>query len=187
MSKKPKKRNQGRPARNPAPPPLRRPASALPDFDLEPLTGFSPSDLKVDTDLGQFALVLAANFNDLKNAIYAAHLAQRVNQSTPKMTPAYGQLGGFKTHALRIMFGVLRELMKEIREHETAAKSQAFKDLVAGLAKKHREAWERVYVIATYADKKPNARDATSQILEQIRQNVAYHYNAEELGVCGCT
>ena len=38
-----------------------------PDSDLAPLKGFPPLDLKVDTDLGRFVLVLAAIFNDLKN------------------------------------------------------------------------------------------------------------------------
>jgi hypothetical protein len=180
------RKHRGRPARDPLPPPRRGPtggAGGTPplDFDLAPFKGFPPLDLKADTDVGRFVLVLAAIFNDLKNAIYAGHLAQQTHEKTTKKTPAHGQLTGMKTHAIRVMFGVIRELMKEIRENKAAVDSQEFKGLLAKLKPKHREAWERLHHIAVGADKKANAGDATSQILERIRHNVAFHYNAVEL------
>jgi hypothetical protein len=177
-------RKPGRPARDPLPAgrvPDRSGSELPPDFDLAPFEGFPPLDLRVETEVGRFVLVLATILNDLKNAIYAAHVAQDVHQKTARKTPAYGQLTGMKNHALRIMFGVVRELMDEIRDHSAAADSQAFKDVLAELAPAHREAWEHLRKIAVGADKKANAGDATSQILEKIRHNVAYHYNAEEL------
>ena len=149
----------------------------LPDFDLARLRGFDPAVLQ--TDLGNFILLLAAVFNDLKGVAY---VVERLRDAAPIANQDLawrGQVSGMWTQTTRVMAGILYELMVVIKEHEEIVDSPEFRKLVAGLPSQWRSAWNRVQRIARSQDRVPNVTGADSQLLVRLRNTVGFHYSAK--------
>jgi hypothetical protein len=151
----------------------------LPDFELAPLEGIDPGQLihGLKDKLGELVLALALAYNDLKDAEYALYQTNQL-RARSQLAPLaeFGQLNGMRNHALRRMTVVAHEVLERLRKDLIIIKTSGFQALVAKLPSSHHADWLKVLDVVTGADRKPNAQDSVSQLLEKIRHNMGSHY-----------
>ncbi len=152
------------------------PSPALPDFDLAEARGFDPSALDTRLPLVRFILVLAGAFNDMKGVIYAAARLREVAPTAQKKVSWTGQHGGMVIQTIRLLAGILHELMNVIDKETAVVDSSEFKAIVARLPSPQRRAWTQVARIARREDDAPTAASPDSHLLCLIRNNLVFHY-----------
>ena len=131
----------------------------------------------MELPIARFILILAAVFNDLKGAWY---VVERLRDAQPMVDKSHawrGQHTGMGLQNVRLIAGILHELMNVIDKHREVVDSSDFQHIVALLPAGLRTAWRRVRRIALKEDRQPNATSADSQLLLRIRNNVAFHYD----------
>jgi|HubBroStandDraft_1064217.scaffolds.fasta_scaffold37267_2 hypothetical protein len=155
------------------------PSPALPDFDLAEARGFDPSALDTRLPLVRFILVLAGAFNDMKGVIYAAARLQEVAPIAREKVSWTGQLAGMQIQTIRLLAGILHELMNMIDKEGAVVDSSEFNAIVARLPAPQRRAWTQVARIARREDGAPTAASSGSHLLCLIRNNLAFHYGTK--------
>jgi hypothetical protein len=125
-----------------------------------------------------FFLALAAIHNDLKNLVLAQVLLGEVPPKDPALPSTHrGQHGGLETHLLRILVGILYELLELIREHPAVLKGDLFKEVYRLCPKDGKSAWDAVVEAANGH----MSTDPLNRALFFVRNKVVFHYDAKEL------
>jgi hypothetical protein len=128
---------------------------------------------------GDFVLALALAFNDLKDLLLVdSLLLGEVPQDRHTPSPELGAFGGSHLHFLRVLFGVLRELLYLVKREKVTYESSCFQSVIRNLPKQRREAWQKL-VDASEAD---TSSDADVRFLVIARNTVAYHYDRKGMG-----
>ena len=153
----------------------------LPDFDLAAPLGFDPAAFDMRLPLARFILLLAAVFNDLKSAWYLVERLRAVEPIAAYSLASKGQVAGMSLQNVRLIAGVLHELMVVIEKHRDLVESSDFKALMRKLTGSPRIAWNQVQHIAFAQDRAPNVSGADSLLLIKIRNNLAFHYGVKML------
>jgi hypothetical protein len=155
----------------------------LPDFNLAPLQAIQPNTLlqsKADK-VGTLMLALAAAYNDLKGADYCVYqLARMRAQAQADTLERRGQFAGMGQQVLRTIIGIMHEILVELNESRNEVATGEFQGYVTHLNAEYKADWQRVWDVATSADRVANRRDALSQILLKAR-NLSFHYSRNAL------
>jgi hypothetical protein len=143
----------------------------LPEFDLAPLTEFTPRVIRpAFNDTDGFMLSFALAFNDFKTANW---LLQILRTTDPEPTAVNGQISGMRIHAVRLIIGILHELLIAI---ETAQDNKVFDDATFKQALSetngHVKADWQALLNAALGDKK----DPFLKLLVGARNSVVSHY-----------
>jgi len=133
---------------------------------------------KVPQAVCNFVLVLALIDNDCKDAIYA-HIA--LDASKPdepyRKSKVWGAISGAQMHALRVVTGLLHELLNVIRTNEGVLRNEFFVDLVRHLPPKSREAWSALVSVARGTT--PKSKLGKQLLL--IRNKASFHYDGKAI------
>ena len=133
---------------------------------------------KVPQAVCNFVLVLALIYNDCKDAIYA-HIA--LDASKPdepyRKSKVWGAITGAQMHALRVVTGLLHELLNVIRANEDVLSNEFFVDLVRHLSPKSRDAWQALVSVAQGAT--PTSKLGKQLLL--IRNKASFHYDGKAI------
>lgn len=126
-----------------------------------------------------FVLALALAFNDIKGLLLGDHLligqvpADRV---TP--TRELGAFAGSHLHFIRVLLGVVRELLFLVKNERAARDHPLFQTVIKKLPKATRQAWAKVI---TASDAEASS-DADIRFLVTARNTVSYHYGSKAIG-----
>jgi len=150
---------------------------------LAPLETFDPAAFResaeVPEELCNFVLALAVVYNDFKDAIYAhVALADCKPQGQFRRTRAWGANVGARGHLIRIMMGMVHELLELITKNQTQIEHQFFQSVVQRLGPKARDAWTALVNAATASQ----PRDPLARRLLRFRNAVAFHYEPNAFG-----
>jgi len=130
-------------------------------------------------DLCDLILSLALAYNDLRDTtqgvIYLSGLQDGLGRSP---TPKLGLVAGWKNTLTRIQFGFVRELLCLLVENQEAVESPKFQELIRKLSPRVRESWSSLLDAVNERDTK----NPMTKTLIRIRNKVAFHYEAGELG-----
>lgn len=144
-------------------------------FDCRAFVG----DTTEEQDCANFVLALALAFNDLKDVLLGESLllAERPDDEiTP--TPNLGMFGGLHVHFMRVMFGVIRELLYVVRREKTVREGAFFRAIVESLPGNRRDVWTKVVAASEVA----TSADSDIRFLVLARNKVGYHYDSAAVG-----
>ncbi len=152
-------------------------ANALVSLETIPKDAFRPSAGATREECG-FFLALALVHNDLKDVV----LGQLLLAETPRPDASQpsthrGQYGGVEAHLLRLLVGLLYELLEVVRSYPAVLSGSLFREVFRQCPKPGKTAWR---AIVGAADGKPS-NDPLSSALFFVRNKVSYHYDAKEL------
>jgi hypothetical protein len=116
----------------------------------------------------EFFLALALIYNDLKTALMLGVTIDKAAEGK-EISAREGQRSGTVIYLLRMMIGILHELLKLISENESIIKGALFIKILDHIPPKHKIMWERLVTHATDGSK-------TSKLLKMIRNTTAFHY-----------
>jgi hypothetical protein len=150
---------------------------------LSPLETFDPmafqGDDKTPQKLCDFILALALAYNDLRDSIFAQMLLADVAIANDNLrTPEYALRNGLFMTALRLQVGFTRELLALVEENIDVIHEPSFKKILQKLSSGGKKAWSSIQTVA--CDKPAN--DSLSKALIIIRNKVAFHYDATQIG-----
>jgi hypothetical protein len=150
---------------------------------LAELESFDPSAFVAEDKsvqaCGDFVLALALAFNDLKDLLLGDSLLMGEvpkDRSTPSRE--FGAFGGSHLHVLRVLLGVLRELLFLVHAEQKTRESSCFQAIVKKLPRPGRNAWDKL-VTASEAN---TSSDADIRFLVIAPNSVAYHYESKAIG-----
>ena len=117
--------------------------------ELARLETFDPKafceDEKVPQSLCNFVLALSLIFNDLKDLFFSNVLLQNNKPSGSfDRTRPWGNYSGINLHILRLMIGVLHELLNLIDEAKDDLSHPFLREVVRLMPADSREAWDQV-------------------------------------------
>jgi len=135
-------------------------------------------DQKHSQEVCNLVLSLALAYNDFRDVFSATDLIDHVEVDETTLNPSLGQKRGVMNTLLRIRFGFIHELIKLLSENRDDIEGKEFNHLLRNLSKKGKEAWLLLYSVAT---NKPT-NDPLARALLFVRNKVAFHYDAAELG-----
>jgi hypothetical protein len=151
--------------------------------DLVPLETFSPDALrqnkKFPQEMCDLVIALALAYNDFRDIFFAHILLDEVKseeQNIPNTKNAFDN--GLRNTIVRMQIGIIRELLVLIKNNNETICQPTFKKLHSKLSKKGKNAWDALYNAAT--DQKSDHPLYKTLII--IRNKVAFHYDAHELG-----
>lgn len=150
---------------------------------LAPLETFAAEAFQADETTPQalcdFILSLAVVHNDLKD-IYIAHalLTETRPEGDPSERPDWGQYAGLRVHLHRVQAGLIDEFLGLVRKNLALLDEPGFVKVRASLSKDDRALWDGIVEVAVG---KP-AAGSPARALALVRNKVAYHYDASEIG-----
>ncbi|HEU4890458.1 MAG TPA: hypothetical protein VFT47_02845 [Vicinamibacterales bacterium] len=146
----------------------------LPEFDLAPLTRFTPDIIRKDYDQQDaFVLALALVYNDFKTCTWLLHILK--HEDDPEaVTPYNGQVSGMRVYALRLYFGILHELLVAIQEAQKAGilSKKEFAFCVEQVGAEGKADWAALVDAATSSTQK----DPLRKWLVRVRNSISFHY-----------
>jgi hypothetical protein len=158
----------------------------LPDFDLASLGEIAPEKLvSTDqaTDLEAFMLAIALFYNDWKGLAWVAGSLLKPHQRDPgEVSALAGQLSGMNNHFVRLMVGMLHELLRLIREAKAVTTGREVNNLVASIPRASRDAWKDLLSIAL---ENGGRLGPFGRALQRVRDSVSFHYYSPKVLVRG--
>ncbi|MBI5475634.1 MAG: hypothetical protein HY964_02725 [Ignavibacteriales bacterium] len=150
---------------------------------LASLETFEPNVFKGDENVSQnlcdFILALTLAYNDLRDLTFARIILNDIKLDDERtLTTKLGFHSGLRNTITRIQTGFIRELLVLVAENKTTINEPSFKTLVQKLSKKGKKSWLSIQTVS--CEKTPS--DALSKALIIIRNKVAFHYDATQLG-----
>lgn len=150
---------------------------------LSTLETFDPNVFKGDDKVSQqqcnFILALSIAYNDLRDATFALIMLNDVEIDNDKnISPQIGLLNGLNVTAIRVRTGFIRELIVLVKENVEVNNEPSFKSLIKKLSVEEKKSWSAIQTVAY--EKKPD--DPLSKALIIIRNKVAFHYDASQIG-----
>jgi hypothetical protein len=141
------------------------------DWPLAGLAKLKPSQIVSESSsdpLGEFALVLALVYNDIKDVILLARFISEQSEDGPP-SPRLGQIAGLRSHMDRLMASYLYELLYLLRKRKDVLDSAEFKKVLRHVRGEARRQWDELVQTAT-------SSGAASSTLARIRNNGSFHY-----------
>jgi hypothetical protein len=135
-------------------------------------------DDRVPQNVCDFVLALALVFNDFKDLMSAQQMMQLVGPGEGPPDRARGQFGGLHVHWVRLLAGVIHELMELIAKNKQAIESDAFRQLAGKLPRAARELWTNVVAAATSGGPRG---DRFGRLVYFTRMKVGFHYDVKEI------
>lgn len=152
-------------------------ANALVSLESFPKEAFEPGADATREECG-FFLALAEIHNDLKDVVLGQALLAEVPAPDPTIPSTHrGQYGGLEAHLLRILIGIMHELLEVIRNHPTVVSGQLFKEVHRLCPKQGKGAWRAI----TDAAANELSTDPLNKALFLVRNKVSFHYDVKEL------
>lgn len=160
-------------------PPKRRPRPKA-DLPLAQLSEFRTEDYLTndDSELAAFVLMAALAFNDLKDlAQFEGYVIEKapVDPDPKAKTPERGEYGGRRIYALRMLAGLINEVLQLIKEHKVLIASDGFQSCFKRMPDFARESWEALVDAALDSRRTKQVKDL-QRALAAIRANLAFHY-----------
>jgi hypothetical protein len=153
---------------------------------LAPLTKYDPTKIlpTVGQDpLASFILALALVFNDLKGLMLWRDAVLPTKPAGQfEVTPAWGQWVGLEQQSVRLVSAQLHELFELIKEFKSVLITDEFRNLLRKCPSSVRTQWQSIVSIAL---SEGTARNDFAQLLAEIRNWGAYHYNQPKRLVAG--
>jgi len=136
-------------------------------------------DAQVPQRVCDLVLSLAQAFDDFRDVFFARELVSEV-PSPPNgvRTVSLGLRNGLQNVLIRVQTGFIHELLNLIRDSGPTISDPAFQRVLRQLSKEGKLAWKAIYDVGT---NKPS-NDRIAQALLFIRNKVAFHYDAKQLG-----
>jgi len=150
---------------------------------LAPLETFDPevfvADDHVPQEVCDLVLSLALAYNDFRDIFSAHHLLDEV-APTPDPTPTIerGLHGGLRNTLIRFQTGLVHELLKLLKSQHHVIEQPTFQAITRKLSRPQKAAW---LALVAAARNSPSG-DPLARTLLLIRNKVAFHYDAEQLG-----
>lgn len=130
-------------------------------------------------DLCDFVLALALVYNDYRDVLLAHVLLMGVEpQDTVAATPPRALANGLRTTLFRVQAGVVHELFNVINESAHVMEEPLFDRVIRTMSKEGREAWRSLLDAAAGR----GGNDPLARALLLVRNKVAFHYDARQLG-----
>jgi hypothetical protein len=151
---------------------------------MAPLEAFEPGafteSAEVSRPLCDFVLALAVIYNDFKDVLMGHELLSSVEIGDRRRpTPQLALHNGVRNGLLRIQAAVVHELIALIKRSEGVLSEPFFERLERQLSTGGREAWRTLRDIAL--DR--SSADPLAKVLLLVRHKVAFHYDAEQIGL----
>ena len=136
------------------------------------------SEIKDEQDVCSFVLMLALAYNDLKDILRTLDALEK--WKIPPPSPPYsqgdlkyfGEIGGMREHAIRLLYGNFCELTKSISENIKVIDLPLFKKVLGLVNKESLAHWES---LVRFSKEQPD--ENFREILERIRNGITYHYH----------
>lgn len=151
---------------------------------IAPLETFEALKLEAATkhekELVGVILAFALYFNDLRDLVAAHRLLNGVMPPRPfEVSPEMGTHNALRNNLLRVLLGLLHELLELIRKNRGAFQTEDFRRVVEGLSNESRSAW--ISVRAAAEAEEGSAEDPLGMALRRIRNNATFHYAPKDL------
>jgi hypothetical protein len=143
---------------------------------------FSPEafepDINTPPAVCAFFLSLGVVYNDLKDLVTASTLLSEIApKSTTEPTAERGELAGLHAHVLRLLGGLIHELLNFVRDHIETTDEPSFRKALKACQKRSRQAW---LAIEAAARDRPKNNQLVEALL-RIRNKVSFHYDSKEI------
>lgn len=150
---------------------------------LAPLESFDPKvfrgDERISQELCDFILALSLAYNDLRDSTFALLMLNEIEvEDDYNPSPQLGLRNGLRVTAQRIQIGFINELLALVATNDCIFNEQDFKALLSKLSHKGRKSWNSIRTAA--CENKSN--DPLVKALIIIRNKVAFHYDASQIG-----
>lgn len=145
--------------------------ASCPDFDLAPLSTFSPEVFQQDDELHAFVLSLALAYNDLKDISWVMRQLDRCRQVSTVPTPELGQWAGMRIFVNRSALAILNEIVVAFQEQRPLLERSEIAACVKEFPPHAKKAWNTVIAAA-----EERSTSGLWRSLVQVRNNVASHY-----------
>ena len=146
----------------------------VPEFDLAPLTRFTPKVIRRERDdLDAFVLALALAYNDFKTADWLLTILTHQDPADA-VTPYNAQISGMRIHAVRLLLGVVHELLKAIQAAHLAGllRRREFLFCLDNIGEQGKSDWSALVEAATTS----THTDPFRKWLVRVRNSVVSHY-----------
>lgn len=137
------------------------------------------ADAIYSQDLCNFILALALAYNDFRD-VFTAHLLLSEIGNIPEQpkTPMLGLRNGLRNSLIRVQIGFVHEILKLIEENSKVISDPSFRKVIFKLNRDGKIAWSTLTSVIFNRDSK----DPIVKALVMIRNKVAFHYDAAEIG-----
>lgn len=131
-------------------------------------------------DVCDFVLALAWVHGEIMDLFLAHQLLGEVKPNEQaKDTPWRGHWAGVLLHLLRIQAGVIHEFLDLIQRNRRVLKDSGFRKVLDSLPPNAGKHWEAIVSVAIGRP----SRDPLAKALVIIRNKVAFHYDAAQIGL----
>lgn len=151
---------------------------------LAPLEYFDAEAFRPGKGISQtvcdFVLALAWVHGDIMDLFLAHELLGEVKpDARAKDTPWWGHWAGILLHLLRIQAGVIHEFLCLIQRNRKVLKDAGFLRVLDSLPTTAKKHWEAIVSVAIGRP----SRDPLAKALVIVRNKVAFHYDAAQIGL----
>jgi hypothetical protein len=154
---------------------------SLPDWELAPLSSFSPNVLRVvESDdaeralLKNFTLMLALVFNDLKDLSWLGYQVR--TEEIPlgeEISPRAGQKNGMRITVERWAQAIIFEFFELVRRNSSVLENKNFRIALDKVPTESRAAWSELVAVALHTS---GTRASTRKLFATVRNKSAFHY-----------